>query len=121
MPKANPASHSEDLPSDSIEQRTIATAVPDFEPPDARSFLRRHPGAQQLLEDLRGQVASGIAIAPPERPATAEAPTIGNRFTAEFAVMSRRERQLREMQSLATQRVVDLDTEQLRRILEFMS
>ena len=102
-----------------VDLEPLDLESPELEPPDPRAFLRMHPGAQRVLEDLRRGPAGVVAAVAGELQA-GEA-TIGSRFTEEMAVVSRRERQVREMQALATHRVVDLTTEQLRRILEFMA
>ena len=86
------------------------------------------PGAMRTstatLDDLRAQPGFGVVVSSAEiqaqPPATGGVPSIGQRMTAELDTLSRRDRQIREMKELATHRVVDLTTEQLRRILEFM-
>ena len=77
------------------------------------------------LDDLRTQPGFGVVVASselqPSAPATNGVPNIGQRMGAELDALSRRDRQIREVKELATNRVVDLTTEQLRRILEFMA
>ena len=83
--------------------------------------------AASSLDDLRNQPGFGVVVSsseiqPPAAPAAPTSPNnIGNRMSGELDGLSRRERQVREMKELATNRVVDLTTEQLRRILEFMA
>ncbi len=74
------------------------------------------------MDGLRGQGGFGVLVAASDmkRPPATPALSIGARFTTELDSLSRRERQVREMQELATHRVLDLTTEQLRQILEFM-
>ena len=76
------------------------------------------------LDDLRTQPGFGVVMAAsdiqPATPQPAAPNSIGSRMTSELDTLSRRERQVREMKELATYRVVDLTTDQLRRILEFM-
>ena len=121
MWKAEATPRTESLELNSEDRGAAPAVVPDFEPPDAHSFLLRHPGAQRLLEELRGQVVAGVTPAVPDGPRSSNAPTVGSRFTAELARVSRREHQVREMQELAMRRVVDLTSDQLRRILAFMA
>ena len=82
------------------------------------------PRSTATLDDLRTQPGFGVVMAASDLPsaATPAAPnSIGSRMTMELDTLSRRERQVREMKELATYRVVDLTTDQLRRILEFMA
>lgn len=78
----------------------------------------RARGAATTMDDLRNQGGFGVIVAASDM----KQPThsIGSRFTSELDSLSRREGQVREMQELATHRVLDLTTEQLRQILEFM-
>ena len=74
-----------------------------------------------MLDELRGQPGFGVVVAAGDPHPTAPPPSsIGQRMSLELDALSRRDRQVREMKELASSRVVDLTTEQLRRILEFM-
>lgn len=92
------------------------------DPSDVGVFSRANTGAPASMDELRGQGGFGVIVAASDMQGTAlsTTPNIGSRFTSELDSISRRERQVREIQELATHRVVDLTTEQLRRILEFM-
>lgn len=86
------------------------------ETPSARSTA--------TIDDLRTQPGFGVVMAASDLQTTTQAPapnSIGSRMSFELDALSRRERQVREMKELATYRVVDLTTDQLRRILEFMA
>ncbi len=88
---------------------------------EASSAMRTNSAT---LDDLRAQPGFGVVVSAAEiqaqPPAANGVPSIGQRMSAELDILSRRDRQIREMKDLATHRVVDLTTEQLRRILEFM-
>ncbi len=77
------------------------------------------------LDDLRTQPGFGVVVSSadiqPATPTPTPPNSIGNRMSAELDILSRRDRHVREMKDLATHRVVDLTTEQLRSILEFMA
>ncbi len=77
------------------------------------------------LDDLRGQPGFGVVVAASEMqtstPAVSQPNSIGGRMAAELDQLSRRDQKVREMKDLATHRVIDLTTEQLRSILEFMA
>ena len=89
---------------------------------DVGVFARATNGTATTMDELRGQGGFGVIVAASDmkQPPAAHAPSIGTRFTSELDSISRRERQVREIQELATHRVIDLTTEQLRQILEFM-
>ena len=89
---------------------------------DVGVFARTTNSTATTMDELRGQGGFGVIVAASDmkQPPAAHAPSIGTRFTSELDSISRRERQVREVQELATHRVIDLTTEQLRRILEFM-
>ncbi len=92
------------------------------DPSDVGVFARGNTAATTTMDELRGQGGFGVIVAASDmkQPATSPNSSIGSRFTSELDSISRRERQVREVQELATHRVIDLTTEQLRRILEFM-
>ena len=102
-----------------------ANAIDQIDPPDAPAadtpgYLRGSSG-NSMLDELRGQPGFGVVVSAGDlHPATPQPPSIGQRMSVELDALSRRDRQVREMKELATSRVVDLTTEQLRRILEFM-
>ena len=89
---------------------------------DVGVFARATNSTATTLDELRGQGGFGVIVAASEmkQPPATHTPSIGTRFTSELDSISRRERQVREIQELATHRVIDLTTEQLRQILEFM-
>ncbi len=88
---------------------------------DTASSLRT---SSATLDELRGQPGFGVVMAASELQPAGQTPgqpsSIGQRMSVELDTLSRRDRQVREMKELATHRVVDLTTDQLRRILEFM-
>lgn len=88
---------------------------------DVGVFARTNSTAT-TVDELRGQGGFGVIVAASEmkQPPATHTPSIGARFTTELDSISRRERQVREIQELATHRVIDLTKEQLRQILEFM-
>lgn len=77
--------------------------------------------AATTMDELRNQGGFGVIVAASDMKHPPTTHSIGSRFTSELDSLSRREGQVREMQELATHRVLDLTTEQLRKILEFMS
>ncbi len=92
------------------------------DPSDVGVFARREAGTPTTLDELRGQGGFGVIVAASDmqQAPSSQASSIGSRFSSELDSISRRERQVREIQELATHRVIDLTAEQLRRILEFM-
>ena len=94
---------------------------PDAEPPDPAAFLRAHPEAQKLLEELREQYLQTRAPLYTDWLSSPRIPTIGQHLSAEFEGLSARVRKIREIESLAKQRAVDLTADQLRTVLRFMA
>ena len=105
--------------ADSRDQR-VSTEYDDSG--DVGIFARGTNNGSATLDELRGQGGFGVVVAASEmkQPPPTNTPSIGSRFTTELDSLSRRECQVREIQELATHRVIDLTTEQLRQILEFM-
>ncbi len=90
------------------------------EPAEPASFAATTPGAQQMLEELRGQPGFGVVVAASSMQGSGPvSPSIGERLANELEALARRERQVSEIKDLASHRVVDLNADQLRRILEF--
>ena len=89
---------------------------------DAGVFARANNTIPTNLDELRGQGGFGVIVAASDmkQPTLSQTPNIGSRFTTELDSITRRERQVREIQELATHRVIDLTADQLRRILDFM-
>ncbi len=89
--------------------------------PDDPSPVRTNSAT---LDELRAQPGFGVVVSSsdiqPPTPAASQPNSIGSRMSAELDTLSRRDRHVREMKELATHRVIDLTTEQLRSILEFM-
>ena len=105
---------------DPQENSSEGTATTYDDSTDMGVFARRE--TPTTLDELRGQGGFGVLVAASDmkQPASGGVPNIGSRFTSELDSISRRERQVREIQELATHRVIDLTADQLRRILEFM-
>lgn len=113
---------SEKSPRSSADQQEERISSTDYDSSNDVGVFARATNGTATLDELRGQGGFGVIVAASDmkQPPATHAPSIGTRFTSELDSISRRERQVREIQELATHRVIDLTTEQLRRILEFM-
>lgn len=114
---------SEKSPRSSVDQHENITNGSAYEDStDVGVFSRASNSAPASMDELRGQGGFGVIVAASEMKPTALSQTnsIGSRFTSELDAIARRERQVREIQELATHRVIDLTADELRRILEFM-
>lgn len=84
--------------------------------PDKPTRFTEEPPPPQPNAVVQNEIVaqpSQSAPAPPE-------PSIGEKLALELDTVSRRERQIRELQDLTLRRVAELKTEQLRQILEFL-
>ena len=114
---------SEKSPRSSVaDQQEDRTSSTDYDNASDVGVFARATNTAATLDELRGQGGFGVIVAASDmkQPPATHTPSIGTRFTSELDSISRRERQVREIQELATHRVIDLTTEQLRQILEFM-
>lgn len=115
---------SEKNPRSSVadQQEDVVNSTDYSNSNDVGVFARGTGSTATTMNELRGQGGFGVIVAASDmkQPPATGTPSIGARFTTELDSISRRERQVREVQELATHRVIDLTTEQLRRILEFM-
>ena len=114
---------SEKSPRSSVaDQQGERITNTDYEASNDVGVFARATNGTATMDDLRGQGGFGVIVAASDmkQPPPTHIPSIGARFTTELDSISRRERQVREIQELATHRVIDLTTEQLRQILEFM-
>ena len=115
---------------DEAKRPETATKEPettDLKSTDPTSFLRAYASAQLTVDDLREQPGFGVVVAAselqgkPPAPNPAPAQNIGQKLASELDILSRRQRQIQEIQELATRLVLDLTVDELRRILEFMA